>query len=98
MVAIRFLRDPQALSSTLAALGMLQPRAFGSLKTCREVPWTQSLTIIYDVTYYYSYINCVTFSFKVMGRLDVWRQLAGTVAGHIMLKMASDMNVDSERY
>ena len=24
-------RDPQALSSALAALGMLQPRAFGSL-------------------------------------------------------------------
>ena len=24
-------RDPQALSSTLASLGMLQPRAFGSL-------------------------------------------------------------------
>ena len=26
-----FFRDPQALSSTLAALGMLQPRAFRSL-------------------------------------------------------------------
>ena len=28
-----FLRDPQALSSILASLEMLQPRAFGSLKT-----------------------------------------------------------------
>ena len=26
-----FFRDPQALSSTLASLGTLQPRAFGSL-------------------------------------------------------------------
>ncbi len=31
------LRDPQALSSTLAALGMLQPRAFGSLKIHRDL-------------------------------------------------------------
>ena len=30
MVSMRF-RDPQALSSALAALGTLQPRAFGSL-------------------------------------------------------------------
>ena len=30
MVSTLF-RDPQALSSTLASLGMLQPRAFGSL-------------------------------------------------------------------
>ena len=34
------LRDPQALSSTLASLGMLQPRAFGSLKMRRDLgPW-----------------------------------------------------------
>ena len=33
--SLRFLRDPQALSSTLASLGMLQPRAFGSLKPRR---------------------------------------------------------------
>ena len=32
-----FLRDPQALSSTLASLGMLQPRVFGSLKMCRDL-------------------------------------------------------------
>ena len=32
-----FLREPQALSSTLASLGMLQPRAFGSLKTHRDL-------------------------------------------------------------
>ena len=31
------LRDPQALSSTLAALGMLQPQAFGFLKTRRDL-------------------------------------------------------------
>ena len=42
----RFLRDPQALSSTLALLRMLQPRAFGSLKCVRL--WTWSLTIIYN--------------------------------------------------
>ena len=30
MVSMLF-RDPRALSSTLASLGMLQPRAFGSL-------------------------------------------------------------------
>ena len=30
MVSMLFI-DPQALSSTLASLGMLQPRAFGSL-------------------------------------------------------------------
>ena len=38
------LRDPHALSSTLASLGMLQPRALGLVK-CVE-PWTQSLTIM----------------------------------------------------
>ena len=32
-----FLRDPQALSSTLASLGMLQPRAFRSLKMRRDL-------------------------------------------------------------
>ena len=32
-----FLRDPQALSSDLASLSMLQPWAFGSLKTCRDL-------------------------------------------------------------
>ena len=31
------LRDPQALSSELAALGTLQPRAFGSLKSCIDL-------------------------------------------------------------
>ena len=31
------LRDPQALSSDLASLGTLQPRAFGSLKTRRDL-------------------------------------------------------------
>ena len=31
------LKDPQALSSTLAAFGMLQPRAFGSLKMRRDL-------------------------------------------------------------
>ena len=35
--SLRFLRDPQALSSTLASLGMLQPRAFGSLKMHRDL-------------------------------------------------------------
>ena len=35
--SLRFLRDPQALSSTLASLGMLQPRAFGSLKMRRDL-------------------------------------------------------------
>ena len=32
-----FLRDPQALSSILTSLGMLQSRAFGSLKTHRDL-------------------------------------------------------------
>ena len=32
-----FLRDPQALSSTLALLGMLKPRAFGSPKLHRDL-------------------------------------------------------------
>ena len=32
-----FLRDPQALRSTLASLGMLQPRAFGSHKIRRHL-------------------------------------------------------------
>ena len=31
------LSDPQALSSTLTSLGMLQPRAFGSLKMRRDL-------------------------------------------------------------
>ena len=35
--SLHFLREPQALSSTLASLGMLQPRAFGSLKTRRDL-------------------------------------------------------------
>ena len=33
----KLFRDPQALSSTLAALGMLQPRAFGSLNVYPSV-------------------------------------------------------------
>ena len=51
-----------------------------------------------------SHINRLTGSppppslfFEVKGRLDFWRQLAGTAAGHIMLKMATDTSVDSER-
>ena len=35
--SLRCLRDPQALSSTLASLRMLQPRAFGSLKMRRDL-------------------------------------------------------------
>ena len=31
------LRDPQALSSALALLGMLQPRAFGSLNRVKTL-------------------------------------------------------------
>ena len=31
------LRDPHALSITLASLGMLQPQAFGSRKMCRDL-------------------------------------------------------------
>ena len=31
------LRDPQTLSSALAVLGTLQPRAFGSLKMHRDL-------------------------------------------------------------
>ena len=31
------LRDPQTLSSALAVLGMLQPRAFGPLKMHRDL-------------------------------------------------------------
>ena len=30
-------RDPQVFSSTLASLVMLQPQAFGSLKSCRSL-------------------------------------------------------------
>ena len=48
-----FLRDPWALSNTLASLGMLQPQAFGSLKTHRDLNWIQSLTIIYSTI-----LNC----------------------------------------
>ena len=35
--SLRFLRDPQALSSTLAALGMVKPRAFEFLKRRRDL-------------------------------------------------------------
>ena len=31
-------------------------------------------------------------------RLDFWKQLAGTVAGHTLIKGATSMSVDSERY
>ena len=34
---LRFLRDPQTLSTTLALLGMLQPQVFGSLKMHRDL-------------------------------------------------------------
>ena len=40
------LRDPQALSSTLVSLRMLQPQAFGSLKMHRDLGQARSLTII----------------------------------------------------
>ena len=48
--SLRFLRDPQALSSTLASLGMLQPRAFGSLKMRRD------LGLGHSISNYYIYI------------------------------------------
>ena len=35
--SLRFLSDPQALSITLASLGMLRPQAFGSLKMRRDL-------------------------------------------------------------
>ena len=44
--SLRFLRDTQALSSTLTLLGMLQPRTFGSLKMRRDLEFG-SLTIQY---------------------------------------------------
>ena len=36
--------------------------------------------------------------FTVKGRLDFLKQLAGTAAGHILLKKATNTSVDSERY
>ena len=48
--SLRFLRDPQALSSTLTALGMLQPRAFGLLK-CVET--LDSVSNYYKESYMY---------------------------------------------
>ena len=40
------LRDPQGLSSTLALLGMLQPRAFGSLKCVETLDLVSNYCIV----------------------------------------------------
>ena len=49
-MSLCYLRDLKALSSTLASLRMLQPRAFGSLKKRRD-HWTKSPTDL-------EYSNC----------------------------------------
>ena len=41
-------RDPQALSSALALLGTLQPRAFGSLNRIDPLDSVSKITIIYS--------------------------------------------------
>ena len=41
----RQFKEPRALSSALAAIGTLQPRALGSLN--RVDPWTPHLTYMY---------------------------------------------------
>ena len=40
----------------------------------------------------------IAFLYEVIRTLDIMRQLAGTVAGHIMLRMDTDTSVDSERW
>ena len=60
MVSTLF-RDPQALSSTLASLGMLQPRAFGSLNRVEtfdsaSIIYTLRLTIQYTCIMVYLHI------------------------------------------
>ena len=57
MVSMLF-RDPQARSSALAALGTLQPRAFGSLN---RVETLDSASNYYLDMYYSSVIKTCTF-------------------------------------
>ena len=62
MVSTLF-RDPQALSSDLASLGTLQPRAFGSLNRVETLDSASNYYILYvcmnsacwpDSKYYYN--------------------------------------------
>ena len=46
MVSTLF-RYPQALSSTLASLGMLQPRAFGSLNRVETLDSTSNYYVVH---------------------------------------------------
>ena len=48
-------RDPQALSSALAALGMLQPRAYGSLNRVDPLDSVSNYHLILAVKHMYLY-------------------------------------------
>ncbi len=65
-------RYPQALSSALAALGTLQPRAFGFLNPI--VPWSRSL----------NYIQKTMMASTVIGSLDKMLHCKGTLKHYTM--------------
>ena len=62
------LRDPHAgpYSSTLATLGMLQPRTFGSLKTCRHLGLDFDLKLVTKKTRFSMSNNITQWNIKLL--------------------------------
>ena len=56
MISMRF-RDPQSLSSALASLGMLQPRAFGSLNHVETLGSASNYYLEYSCSKYCNLIG-----------------------------------------
>ncbi len=61
MVSTLF-RDPPALSSTLASLGMLQPRAFGSLNRVETLDSASNYYLEYSCNKYCNLIGHIEVS------------------------------------